>query len=70
MKINRKQELEEIELQLMSLKENERMARFKIEGIKELEINKQSRIRTRVKTKIKELIFKKLGLNCEMSNTL
>ena len=70
MKINRKQELEEIELQLMSLKENERMARFKIEGIKELEINKQSRIRTRVKTKIKELIFKKLGLNCEVSNTL
>ena len=70
MKINRKQELEEIELQLMSLKENKRMARFKIEGIKELEINKQSRIRTRVKTKIKELIFKKLGLNCEMSNTL
>ena len=70
MKINRKQELEEIELQLMSLKENERMARFKIEGIKELEINKQSRIRTRVKTKIKKLILKKLGLNCEMSNTL
>ena len=31
MKINRKKELEEIESKLMNLKENERMARFKLE---------------------------------------
>ena len=36
--INRKKELEQIESKLTSLKENERMARFKIEEIKELEI--------------------------------
>ena len=36
--INRKKELEQIESKLTSLKENERMARFKIEEIKELGI--------------------------------
>ena len=36
--INRKKELQQIESKLTSLKENERMARFKIEEIKELEI--------------------------------
>ena len=36
--INRKKELEQIEPKLTSLKENERITRFKIEEIKELEI--------------------------------
>ena len=36
--INRKKELEQIESKLTSLKENERMARFKIKEIKELGI--------------------------------
>ena len=38
MEINRKKELEQIEPKLTSLKENERITRFKIEEIKELEI--------------------------------
>ena len=38
MKMNQKKELEEIESNLMSLNENERMTRFKTGDIKELHI--------------------------------
>ena len=48
----------------MSLKEKERMARFKIEEIKELEIElKELESKLRPELKFKELIFKVLGLN-------
>ena len=57
MKIDTKK-LKEVESQLMSLKEKERMVRFKIKEIKELEIKLK-------KLKLKELIFKILELVCE-----
>ena len=59
LKINRKKELEEIESKSMILKENERMARFKIEEIKELEIELKG---LESELKFKKLILKKLGL--------
>ena len=55
----------------MRLNENERMARFKIEEVKELEaeLNRLQSV-LELELKFKEPIFKKLGLNCEMSNIL
>ena len=71
MKTNRKKELEEIELELMSLKENERRAIFKIEEIKKLQIElKELESELELEIKFKELIFKKPGLNCEVNNVL
>ena len=71
MKTNRKKELEEIELELMSLKENERRAIFEIEEIKKLQIElKELESELELEIKFKELIFKKLGLNCEVNNVL
>ena len=55
----------------MRLNENERMARFKIEEVKELEaeLNRLQSV-LELELKFKEPILKKLGLNCEMSNIL
>ena len=60
--MNKKKELEEIESKLMSLKENERMVRFKIEEIKGSELE--------LEQNFKEPILKKLGLNYQMNNIL
>ena len=71
MKTNRKKELEEIESELMSLKQNERRAIFKIEETKKSEIElKELESQLELEIKFKELIFKKLGLNCEGNNVL
>ena len=69
MKINTKKELEKIESKLMSLKENERMARFKTEQIKGLEMElKELESELELELKYEESIFKNRGLNCEMNN--
>ena len=60
--MDKKKELEEIESKLMSLKENERMVRFKIEEIKGSELA--------LEQNLKEPILKKLGLNHQMNNIL
>ena len=66
MKIDIKKELEKIGSQFTSLKQKEKMARFKIEEITELEIElKELESKLKPKLKFKELIFKMLGLNCE-----
>ena len=71
MKTNRKKELEEIESELMSLKQNERRAIFKIEETKKSEIElKELESQLELEIKFKELIFKKLGLNCEVNKVL
>lgn len=62
MKINTKNEIEEIESKLISLKENERLVRFKTEGIKELEL--------KLKLRFEKLIFEMRGISCEMNNIL
>ena len=65
MKMDTKQELEEIRSELISPKEKERMTRFKTEYIKELEIElKELESKLKPDLKFKELIFKMLGLNC------
>ena len=50
----------------MSLKEKDRMARFKIEDIKELEIELKE-LRSEIKPELKfiKLMLKMLRLNCE-----
>ena len=50
-KINNKKELEKRKLKIMSLKENERMVRFKIEEKRIRDIIKISKIRTRASKK-------------------
>ena len=67
MEINKKKEPEKVESKLMMLKENESIARFKTEEIKELEIKLKELLSD---LKFKDSIFKKLGLNCKMNNTL
>ena len=51
-------------MKLINLKQNERKARFEIEEIKELETELKE---TESELKFKEWIFKKLGLNCEIT---
>ena len=67
MEINKKKEPEKVESKLMILKENESIARFKTEEIKELEIKLKELVPD---LKFKDSIFKKLGLDCKMNNIL
>ena len=67
-KINIKEELEEIGLELMNLKEKERMTRLKIEEIKELEMKlKELESELNLELKFKELIFEILRLVCKVN---
>ena len=67
-KINIKEELEEIGLELMNLKEKERMTRLKIEEINELEMKlKELESELNLELKFKELIFEILRLVCKVN---
>ena len=65
MKMDTKEELEETRSELMSLK---RMARFKIRDKKNRNETARTRIKTKARTKIYDLISQKLGQNYELTS--